>query len=325
MENTMPSANSLYSQICTDKVIYDAWRAVRSNKGKPGPDGITTDVFQSDLLTNLKEVQSDLVGRRYRHGPVKLVQIPKEGGGTRGIAILCVRDRIVHRAVHEVVGSHVDARLHPHSFAYRPGRSAETAVKRLTELAGPSRHWVAHVDIEACFDSLRRSFLRKQVRRFVGDRGILRIVDMSLEASSSARPVSCGIWQGSPLSPLLANVYLDAFDRRAEAAGLRFVRYIDNVVFVAPSQPEVKRDLQTVTRLLRKIGLSVNPQKTLITHFERGVALFGYFLRLQGRKKPRVICLPRRPKVLPVRATVLRDQHESPALPIIAGMGRESA
>lgn len=300
----------LYRRVCSDEVLDLAWRSVRSNKGKPGPDGETVDLFGAHLLERLKNLQGRLRKGRYQHGPVKFVPLSKPEGGKRTLALLCVQDRVAERAVFEVLSPVIDPLLHPDSYAFRPGRSAATALDRLVELAGRDRHWVSHIDIADCFGSLEHKILKKQLRRFVSGRRVLRLIEGAVRACCPAGSNGTGIVQGSPLSPLLANVYLDAFDRDAGAARLGFVRYCDNVVLVARSKKEAEADLRLAEKLLGRFALSLNSRKTVVTHFDRGVALLGYYVCHDRRRRGRISYRPLRPQSFQLVRPPRDDRHE---------------
>ena len=277
----------LYRGTYSDENLWKAWRAVKGKNGAAGSDGVSLALFERNLLANLKALQGLLVRRNYRPATPKTFHIAKKDGGKRPIAMLCVADRVVERALHQAISPVVDPRLHPSSHAFRPARSTKTAIEHLVRLAGHHDHWLGHVDIASCFPSLAHWHLRRQLRRFVKARDVRGLIHtfIALGADPSA-PHKAGVLQGGALSPLLSNLYLDALDRRLEARGIRFVRYADNILFVGPSKQAVQAATRETTKALRKIDLCVNDEKTVITHLGRGLAVLGYLLR-EAKDDPR--------------------------------------
>lgn len=275
-----------YRQIYTDDNLWQAWRAVKAKNGQPGPDGISVNVFEHKLLSNMKAIQSRLASRAYHPGAAKLIKLRKSDGGKRPIAILSLTDRIAERAVYQVLNGAIDPRLHPNCHAFRRCRSTKTAIEHMVRLAGPSLRWFGHVDIKSCFPSLAHGHLKRQLRTFVPERDVRKLVSSFI--APDARNGQVGIRQGGPLSPLLSNIYLDTFDRYIDKAGIPFVRYADNVLFLGRSKQSVANALKVVQKALRRIDLTANEEKTVITHFSRGVAVIGYLV-VECKENPRLL------------------------------------
>ena len=278
--------SSQYRQIYTDDNLWRAWRSVKAKNGQPGPDGVSVNTFEHRLLSNMKAIQGRLATRAYRPGSAKIVKLSKSDGGKRPIAILSLADRITERAVYQVLNAAIDPLLHPNSHAFRRGRSTKTAIEQLVRLAGPNLRWFGHVDIKSCFPSLAHWHLKRQLRTFVPERDVRKLVSSSI--APEARNGQVGIRQGGPLSPLLSNIYLDTFDRYIDKAGIPFVRYADNVLFLGRSKQSVANALKVVQKALAKIALTVHEEKTIITHFSRGVAVIGYLV-VECKENPKTL------------------------------------
>lgn len=270
--------STLHKAIYSDENLWNAWRAVKAANAQPGADGVLLITFERHLLPNLKALQHALASGTYRAGPPKVFQLPKPNGGKRPIALLSVADRVVERALYQAISTTVDPQLHPNSHAFRPGRSTRTAIEHLVRLAGAQDHWFGHVDIAACFPSLAHWHLRRQLRRFIPHRDVRQLIHAFIAVAPNAAANNAGVIPGGALSPLLSNIYLDSLDRRLDALGIRFVRYADNILFVAPTKPAVQAAHDHAAKALGKIALAVNHEKTVTTHLSRGVAVLGYLL-----------------------------------------------
>ena len=278
--------SALCRQIYSDDNLWNAWRAVKAKNGQAGADGVSLAVFERNLFRHLKGIQKRFTSRTYRPGPAKVFDIKKPDGGKRPIVVLSVDDRVAERAVYQTVNTVVDPQLHPNAHAFRPGRSTQTAVEHLVRLAGKRSHWLGHVDISACFPSLGHGHLKRQLSRFVKQRDVRKMVGAFIDASGQhGRRPHTGVLQGGPLSPLLSNVYLDAFDRRIDALGVPFVRYADNIIFVGHEKEDIQCRQRVIGKALRRIDLGINEEKTIVSHLSRGVAVIGYLL-LEAKDDP---------------------------------------
>ncbi len=296
----MAKAQRLYAAVYTDENLDEAWHHVRRGSEAAGVDGVTLSQFQRRIFTNLKALQRELAERRYHPQPVKRLLVPKEDGRARPIGVLTVRDRVAQRAVLQVIEPLFEASFEDHSFGYRPGRSAQMALECVERGLREGRPWIVHLDIREFFDSVDIDRLYALLRRRIRDRELLRLIRLWLEAQTLTvetprgrgwlrrlylrprpRPRRRGLLQGGILSPLLANVYLDAFDKQALQHGLRPVRYADDILLLCPSRAEAQRALREARKLLERLGLALHPEKTEIVHAREGFKFLGRTLLLQ--------------------------------------------
>ncbi|RBP73341.1 group II intron reverse transcriptase/maturase [Marinobacter nauticus] len=193
-----------------------ALKQVRRNKGAPGIDGMTVDELPDYLRQHWPEIRQQLLQQTYRPKPVRRVTIPKANGGYRPLGIPTVLDRFIQQAIAQVIQQDCEPRFHPHSYGFRPGRSAHQAVRYGQHCAREGRNWVVDLDLEAFFDRVNHDRLMARLKRHTPDRSLLRLINRYLKAGvqidNRKAPTPEGVPQGGPLSPVLANVALDELD-----------------------------------------------------------------------------------------------------------------
>ena len=263
--------HQLYAQMCADENLLRAWRAVRRQSEAPGLDGMTAAYFESRSFVLLKKLQADLRRFKYRPQPVKRIFMKREVGPPRPLGIPTFLDRIVQRALVQVLIPIFEPHFDDCSHAYRTGRSPQTALAQARDYARSGRSWVLKIDLRDCFGSIPHRPLLRRLYRQVRDLAVRRLlrlflaVEVIAESNSGLRQVSkpkLGLLQGSPLSPLLANIYLDDFDREMRRLDLRFVRYGDDIAIFSATRPEAEATLEAATRILATLHMPINREKS---------------------------------------------------------------
>lgn len=174
---------SLYDRMLNEKGLFQAFRKVKSNKGKPGIDGQTVADFAENGAEEIAQLASELRSKSYRPKPVKRVEIPKGNGGKRLLGIPTVRDRVVQQALLNILQPIFDPEFHPSSYGYRPGRSPQQAVAKASLFIRRYQlQWVADMDLSRCFDTLNHDHILKSIRRKIADGSILNLVRMFLQS-----------------------------------------------------------------------------------------------------------------------------------------------
>ena len=414
--------SSLTTQLCQPETLNAAWRNVRANKGGPGSDGVTIQQFEANLARHLRQLSRELAEERYYPLRIRKFTIKKANGTTRELAVLTLKDRIVQRAISDLISPIYEAKFLDCSFAYRPNRGVPHAIAQVAATRAEGYEWVVHADIEKFFDRMDSQILMRFLRATLKEASILWLIQMWLdmggitqppkgagwyahlentvqtlgegveqvmnrllqrtpelptpatsiysedvydemqnaasheewlvdpsdiagknglwaEAGKEAlvnigregfmlllanakrlwlplttkqlfvivplavaalaaptvgdivkdhlnRPRKIGIVQGSPLSPLLANIYLHSFDKAMTRAGIRIVRYADDLLLLCRTQRRAHHALEQAQKHLAKLKLTLNPKKTQITHFDTGVEFLGHIFDKDGCYQP---------------------------------------
>ena len=400
---------SLTSQLCQTETLEAAWRKVRANKGGPGSDGITIQQFEAQLNKHLRQLARELSEERYYPLPIQKFTMKKTNGSTREISVLTLKDRIVQRAVCDLITPIYEAKFLDCSFGYRPNRGVQQAVAQVNAIRSEGYEWIVDTDIENFFDTMDNRILVRFLRATLKEPPILRLIQMWLDMggivgppktnrwvghienaahslgqgieqvinqllqrsphldtypqiangpmtddwldhdtefgvqqsqereytvhkllinlgrdglllllANSKRigamlatkhlvviaplvlaalatpavagivkerlnqPRKIGIIQGSPLSPLLANLYLHVFDKAMTRAGIRMVRYADDLLLLCRSEGRAQQALNYAQKRLTTLNLQLNPKKTKIAHVNDGIEFLGHVFDRDG-------------------------------------------
>ena len=265
----------------TPEALQRAWLAVKRAGGGAGVDAVTLATFAARLVDELGRLREELASGRYRPRSVRRVLVPKPNGGLRPLALWALRDRVAQRAVYDIIAPSFEATFLPCSFGYRPGLSAEDAVRQMLVYRDRNLRWVMNGDVQDCFDSIPTDRLMGLVTRRVEDPLLRQYINGWLEAqilNGVDGPTKAGASQGSVLSPLLANIYLHEVDQQLVARELALVRYADDLVICCLRKAAAQAALTTANEALGEWSLRLNEHKTGIVHFDQGFAWLGYFL-----------------------------------------------
>jgi RNA-directed DNA polymerase len=301
--------HALMDKVFRRDVLARAWVVVRTNNGAPGIDKTTlAEVEEYGVDRLLGELADELKRQRYRPLAARRVFIPKPGSKDeqRPLSIPSVRDRIVQAAVKIVLEPVFEADMADCSFGFRPGRSPHDALQVLIDEQRQGRRWVVETDIANCFTAIGHEELMQAIEERVCDQSVLKLLRVILRAGvmtgGQVRREVTGTPQGSPLSPLLCNIYLHRLDRVWDECDGTLVRFADDLIVMCWSQSQAERALRRLVGLLAGLGLEPKAAKTRIVHLQvggEGLDFLGFHHRLVrsrgDRGKPKVTFLARWP------------------------------
>ena len=316
--------HTLSDKVYADATLRAAFARVKANRGAPGVDHVTVAMFETRLDANLAALSAALRDGTYRPQPIRRHWIPKGPRARRPLGIPTVRDRVVQTALRLVLEPIFDVTFAPHSYGFRPQRSAKHALRRVVTLLRAGYRYVVDADLQAYFDSIPHAPLRAQVQSKVSDRRVLALIDAFLHQpifeGLSQWTVDTGTPQGAVISPLLANLYLDPLDHAMADAGVEMVRYADDFVILCRTADEAARALALVDRWTKDAGLTLHPAKTQLVDMQQpgGFDFLGYHFE-RDRRWPRRKSLRKLKDA--VRQQTARTSGQSLAI-IIANLNR---
>jgi RNA-directed DNA polymerase len=300
----------LYDKVYWEDILNHAYRLAKSNDGAPGVDEESFEDIESrgpqGVMEWLNGLGKDLHDKTYEPQPVRRVMIEKPGGGERPLGIPTIRDRVAQTAAKLILEPILEADLEPNAYGYRPKRSAQDAIQKVDELLYQGYTDIVDADLSKYFDTIPHSELMQCVARRIVDKHMLHLLKMWLQVPveerdekgkkrlMGGRDNDRGTPQGGVISPLLANLYMNRMLKgwrrtgRGEQYRARIVNYADD--FVILSRGKAKESLEWTRGVLRRLGLTLNEQKTSIRNARKerfdflGYTFGPHYSRRTGRE-----------------------------------------
>jgi RNA-directed DNA polymerase len=331
---------ALYDKISRADLLSHAWRLVRANRGSPGVDGISFAAIENGIgvETFLRDLARNLHDKTYQAQPVRRVMIPKADGSQRPLGIPTIRDRVAQMAVKLIIEPIFEADFCPHSYGFRPKKSAHDAVDDIANTLWAGYTQVIDADLSKYFDSIPHAKLMAVVAERIVDGGVLHLINQWLKAPvigedsngvkktvGGGKANRKGTPQGGVISPLLANCYLHILDRIWQRRHLKgklqahLVRYADD--FVVMCRKDVEEPLKVVRHVLARLDLSLNEAKThIVDATQASFNFLGFTIQINrgastGKPYPNVRPADKSLKKVKARLTELTGR-ELTAIPL---------
>ncbi len=293
-EGTERKVHSLIDKVYHRTNLEMAWESVRANGGSGGIDKVAIPAFEAVAEMELERLHEELKQGTYRPMPVRRILIPKKGkpGEKRPLGIPAIRDRVCQQALKNRLEPIFEPLFSECSFGYRPGRSTHQAMRKIYSELMDGCEWIVDADLRDFFGTVHHEPLIDMIAEQVSDGRILKLIRQMLEAgymeSGKKYATPSGTPQGSVVSPLFSNIYLNRFDHEMTNRGYRLTRFADDWVVLCKTQAEAARALRDARMILESLGLTLHPDKTKITHIKWGFEFLGYKLkRGKGLSLPR--------------------------------------
>lgn len=269
---------TLYARVLGRSALARAWEDVLANDAEDGELTKAIQRFAGDADARLDRLADELRSGEFCPGDLLELQIPKSDRSQRTLHIPTVDDRIVERALLRGLNPIVDPHLGARSYGYRPGLGVVDAVQAVAVLRDEGFGWAARADVHDCFPSVDVSRIHGLLSAFIEDAEVLSLIDALLarfRVGIGGRRPFAGLPQGSPLSPLFANLLLTSLDDAVLRRGHPIVRYADDFVILATSQESATTALMMARRALKELDMTMGDDKTDIMSFDEGFCFVG--------------------------------------------------
>lgn len=279
---------SLITKVVEPVNIWNAVAKVKANKGAGGIDGVTVNELENHIQKYMEPLRRKISDGSYQPQPIRRVYIPKKNGDKRPLGIAVVRDRVVQQAILQVIEPIIDPNFSEYSYGFRKGRNAHMAIKQAEAYYEEGYKVAVDCDLHSYFDTINQQKLMAYLSYYIKDKTVLTLIRKFQQAGIMENGLltasTRGVAQGGPLSPILANVYLNQLDMELEKRGHRFVRYADDFVIYVKSKRAAERVMESITEFVEgKLRLEVNREKSKIISPTKGVFLGVSLCTVSGK------------------------------------------
>lgn len=265
------STEHLLERIVHQDNMNKAVKRIVKNKGSHGIDGMQVDALRPYLMEHGRRIVETILKGSYKPNPVKRVFIPKPDGGERALGIPTVVDRVIQQAISQVLSEIYEDKFSPHSYGFRPNKSAHQALIQAKTYINEGYRYVCDIDLEKFFDRVNHDKLMYLLSQEIADKRVLKLIRAYLTAGVMENGVKAktseGAPQGGPLSPLLSNIMLNELDKELHRRGHKFCRYADDCNIYVKSKRAGERVMASVTSYLEnELKLKVNEKKSAVAN-----------------------------------------------------------
>ena len=277
------TVDDLFDKDLLDKAI----KKVERKKGSCGFDGVYSQDVRQLWIKDGDKIEKKIRNSSYFPCIADAFEIKKKNGKKRNITVPAVTDKVIIRALHMLLSPQYEELFSKRSFAFRPGRGTMDAIRYLRNKMNAGYDCVIKTDIKSCYDTIDHKILFAILKRDITDKHIYtllkRYIDMKYCKYNRVIKMRVGIMQGSALSPLLANIYLNEFDQMMEKRGFQFIRYADDIVLLGKNKKEVQRAYAAAKIMLdQDLHLKLSDDKTTQS-LRRGIDFLGYHIGKRSR------------------------------------------
>ncbi len=267
----------MFKALIEYNTLHNAFLQVKDNQGCAGVDGITISIFENKLNKNLSFIINELKDGSYSPLPLLKIIVDKGNDKSRCLYIPTIKDRVVQTAVLCLIEPIFEKEFEKCSFGYRKGLSVKHAIYKVKEYHEMGYRWIIDADIDIFFDNLDHRLLFSKIERYIKDDNIIKLIVRSVRSEvwdgKYLYSINRGIPQGSPLSPILANLFLDELDEALLDKGYKYVRYADDFVVLCKSPEKAEESLEFTNEVLDKLLLKLDESD--IKSFEEGFKYLG--------------------------------------------------
>lgn len=261
-----------------EKYFYEAWtKLLKSGSQAAGVDGVRLCDVRDNSVEFIKNVQHKLLSNHYVPSPLKKIKMT-QGRKERIVHLMTLEDRLIHNVVKCYLEPYCNHKFHPQSFAYQAGKSANQAIDQIENWLKAGYGWIGETDIRSFFDEIDHKILEQQLRLFIVDEEIIAFITYLFHQQVK------GVIQGSPLSPLLSNIYLHSFDLYMTDQHEPYIRFSDDLIILDQSKDDVIYRIEAMKKALSMLKLEYDPEKTAIKHVSDSFQFLGFTFSEDGKK-----------------------------------------